>query len=219
MAHGLIEHPADGQALAQVLRSVPPPVDALGGYVRCKVIAYCRALHRARMSYERLIRQADQIPFEGWDFGVFRGRFAEAEPSWEFSKLLRTHMRRSSSMLDLGTGEGSSCLLWRRCRLKRSRQRHTSPTSLSPGVALRRSRSESSTPRITATCPSHSPKGASISWSAATSRTRLPRSGASSSPAGPSSPSRSAAGIWRSSTAPSARRRTPTVDGEPCRRH
>jgi len=58
------------------------------------------------MSYERLIRQAGQIPFEGWDFGVFRGRFVEAEPSWEFSKLLRAHMRCSSSMLDLGTGGG-----------------------------------------------------------------------------------------------------------------
>lgn len=58
------------------------------------------------MGYERLIRQASQIPFEGWDFGVLRGRFVEAEPSWEFSNLLRAHMRRSSSMLDLGTGGG-----------------------------------------------------------------------------------------------------------------
>jgi SAM-dependent methyltransferase len=58
------------------------------------------------MSYERLIRQADYTPFEGWDFGGFRGRFVEAQPSWEFSKLLRTHMQRSSSMLDLGTGGG-----------------------------------------------------------------------------------------------------------------
>jgi hypothetical protein len=41
------------------------------------------------MDYERLIRQADQTSFEGWDFGVFRGRFVEAEPSWEFSKLLQ----------------------------------------------------------------------------------------------------------------------------------
>ncbi len=58
------------------------------------------------MGYERLIRQADQTPFEGWDFGVFRGRFVEAEPSWELSKLLRAHMQHSSSMLDLGTGGG-----------------------------------------------------------------------------------------------------------------
>jgi SAM-dependent methyltransferase len=58
------------------------------------------------MDYERLIRQANEIPFEGWNFGIFRGRFVEAEPSWEFSELLRTHMRRSSSMLDLGTGGG-----------------------------------------------------------------------------------------------------------------
>ncbi len=69
-------------------------------------IAHRRALYWARMDYERLIRQADQIPFEGWDFGVFRGRFAEAEPSWQFSELLRYHMGRSSSMLDLGTGGG-----------------------------------------------------------------------------------------------------------------
>jgi hypothetical protein len=32
------------------------------------------------IGYERLIRQADQTSFEGWDFGVFRGRFVEAEP-------------------------------------------------------------------------------------------------------------------------------------------
>jgi SAM-dependent methyltransferase len=58
------------------------------------------------MGYERLIRQAGEIPFEGWNFAVFRGRFVETEPSWEFSKVLRIHMRRSSSMLDLGTGGG-----------------------------------------------------------------------------------------------------------------
>jgi len=62
------------------------------------------------MDYECLIRQADQTPFEGWDFGVFRGRFIEAEPSWEFSKLLRTYIQRSSSMLDLGTGGGEILL-------------------------------------------------------------------------------------------------------------
>jgi hypothetical protein len=58
------------------------------------------------MDCECLIRQVDRIHFEGWDFDVFQGRFVEAEPSWEFSKLLRTHIQRSSSMLDLGTGEG-----------------------------------------------------------------------------------------------------------------
>src|SRR5215207_9756842 len=63
------------------------------------------------MDYEHLIRQAEEIPFEGWDFGVFRGRFVEAEPSWEFSKLLRTQMQRSSSMLDLGTGGGGVPLI------------------------------------------------------------------------------------------------------------
>jgi hypothetical protein len=75
------------------------------------------------MDYERLIREADQVPFEGWDFGVFWGRFVEAEPSWEFSKLLRTHMQRSSSMLDLGTGGGeflSSAKTVRRFRPKQS---------------------------------------------------------------------------------------------------
>jgi hypothetical protein len=37
------------------------------------------------VGYERLIRQADQILFEGWDFGAFRGHFVEAEPSWKSS--------------------------------------------------------------------------------------------------------------------------------------
>ena len=152
------------------------------------------------MDYERLIRQADEIPFEGWDFGVFRGRFIEAQPSWEFSKSLRTHMQHSSSMLDLGTGGGSSSRLWRRCRRGRSRQRRTLPTSLSPDVGLRRSGSESSTSRRAATTPSRSLTGPSTSWSAVTSLTRPPRSGASSSPGGRSSPSRSVAETWRSST-------------------
>jgi SAM-dependent methyltransferase len=69
-------------------------------------IAYRRALYWPRMGYERLIRQASHVPFEGWNFDVFRRRFVETEPSWEFSKLLRNHMRCSSSMLDLGTGGG-----------------------------------------------------------------------------------------------------------------
>ena len=67
-----------------------------------------RVLYWARMGYERLIREADHIPFEGWDFGVFRGRFVEARPAWESSKLVRTHMRRCSSMLDLVVGRHES---------------------------------------------------------------------------------------------------------------
>lgn len=63
------------------------------------------------MGYECLIREADQTPFEGCDFGLFRGRFVEVEPSWEFSKLLRTRMRRCSSMLDLVVGRHESYAL------------------------------------------------------------------------------------------------------------
>ena len=58
------------------------------------------------MSYERLILQAEQTSFEGWDFGVFQGRFTEAQPSWSLSKVLRAHMQTASSLLDLGTGGG-----------------------------------------------------------------------------------------------------------------
>jgi hypothetical protein len=40
--------------------------------------------------------------------GDFWGRFVEAGPCWEFSKLLSTHMRRYSSMLDLVIGRHES---------------------------------------------------------------------------------------------------------------
>ncbi len=54
-----------------------------------------------------MVRQAEQTPFEGWDFfSVFRGRLTTAEPSWNLREVLRPHMETASSMLDLGTGGG-----------------------------------------------------------------------------------------------------------------
>ena len=156
------------------------------------------------MDYERLIRQADQTPFEGWDFGVFRD--ASSRRSLPGSSR-RCCAPTCNALVRCSTsvqGEGSSSRLWRRCRRRRSRQKRTLPMFLSPDVALRRSGSGFSTPRRAATIPSRSPMGPSTSWSAVTSLTRPPRSGASSSPGGRSSPSKSAAGTWRSSTTPSA---------------
>jgi len=58
------------------------------------------------LDFEHLIRDATETPFEGWDFGVFYGRYVEGATSWDLRELVRERMRTAASMLDLGTGGG-----------------------------------------------------------------------------------------------------------------
>jgi SAM-dependent methyltransferase len=165
------------------------------------------------MYYDRLIRQADQTPFEGWDFGVFQGRFVEAEPSWEFSKLLRTVIQRSSSMLDLGTGGGEFL-----SSLAPLPPQTVATEAYEPNVPIARRRLAPLGVRVFDTTESGDEPlpFADGTFDLVVSRhesyvpsevRRVLASG------GRSSPSRSAAGTWRSSTTPSAGLRKPTVDG------
>src|SRR5215207_9756841 len=177
MAHGVIQHPADEQPplpLALILR-----------------VHGLRALDPAGRGDPLRRLGLRRLPGTLRRGGAFLGVLeVAAHPDATFFFDARPRYR----------GRGSSSHLWRRCRRRRPRQRRTRPTSLSPDVDLRRSGSGSSTPRRAATTPSRSPMGPSTSWLAVTSRTRLQRSGASSTPVERSSPSRSAAETWRSST-------------------
>ncbi|MEV5891820.1 class I SAM-dependent methyltransferase [Nonomuraea fuscirosea] len=65
------------------------------------------------MGYEALIHEALTTPFEGWDFSVFGDRVTYGGTlPWDYERLVRDHLARSSALLDLGTGGGEflSCL-------------------------------------------------------------------------------------------------------------
>ncbi|MET9293207.1 class I SAM-dependent methyltransferase [Streptomyces sp. NPDC003077] len=59
-------------------------------------------------TYEELLAEGLTTPFEGWDMGVFRGRFTETETAlpWSYPGLVRERLPQAPSLLDLGTGGG-----------------------------------------------------------------------------------------------------------------
>jgi SAM-dependent methyltransferase len=65
------------------------------------------------MSSNELIaswKQEEQFPFTGWDFSHLDGRMLEEEAPWSYSARAAELMRRSSAMVDLGTGGGERLL-------------------------------------------------------------------------------------------------------------
>jgi SAM-dependent methyltransferase len=60
------------------------------------------------VTYDELIHEALTTPFEGWDFGVFKGRMTEESAAlpWDYPGLVRERLPRTGSLLDLGTGGG-----------------------------------------------------------------------------------------------------------------
>ncbi|MFI7633059.1 class I SAM-dependent methyltransferase [Nonomuraea sp. NPDC049400] len=59
------------------------------------------------MGYEELMREALTTSFEGWDWGVFRGRMTTADDlPWDYEELVRERLPEAASLLDLGTGGG-----------------------------------------------------------------------------------------------------------------
>jgi SAM-dependent methyltransferase len=55
-------------------------------------------------------QQEEQAPFSGWDFSHLDGRMLEEQPPWSYSTRAAELMRRSSAMVDLGTGGGERLL-------------------------------------------------------------------------------------------------------------
>jgi SAM-dependent methyltransferase len=61
----------------------------------------------ARMrSYEELVAEAVEAPFQGWDFSWLRGRSDQAEPSWSYDDRARRLVARAEGLLDVCTGGG-----------------------------------------------------------------------------------------------------------------
>lgn len=57
-------------------------------------------------SGDRLLQEALEIPFRGWDFSVLGDRLVVEPPSWSFEQIVDDEASRSASMLDMGTGGG-----------------------------------------------------------------------------------------------------------------
>jgi SAM-dependent methyltransferase len=52
----------------------------------------------------------EQQPFAGWDFSHLDGRMIEEQSPWSYSSQARELMRRSTAVIDLGTGGGERLL-------------------------------------------------------------------------------------------------------------
>ena len=56
--------------------------------------------------FERLLREAWEHDFSGWDWSYLNGRMVESPLSWDYHKLVFDQSRRVHSLLDIGTGGG-----------------------------------------------------------------------------------------------------------------
>jgi SAM-dependent methyltransferase len=56
--------------------------------------------------FERLIREALDQDFSGWDWHYLEGRLVEAPLSWDYRQIVFERSRSVQSLLDIGTGGG-----------------------------------------------------------------------------------------------------------------
>jgi len=56
--------------------------------------------------FEKLMQEAWQHEFAGWDFEFLSGRMLEAAPSWDYRQIVVEKIRSVQSLLDLDTGGG-----------------------------------------------------------------------------------------------------------------
>ena len=57
-------------------------------------------------SADRLLREALEMPFLGWDFSVLGDRLVVEAPPWSFEQIVDDEAVRAASMPDMGTGGG-----------------------------------------------------------------------------------------------------------------
>ncbi|UCC79365.1 MAG: class I SAM-dependent methyltransferase [Candidatus Zixiibacteriota bacterium] len=60
--------------------------------------------------FERYKNEAQDAVFEGWDFSFLEGRFIEKKFSWNYSELVKSKIKKSGVLLDMGTGGGEFLL-------------------------------------------------------------------------------------------------------------
>lgn len=56
--------------------------------------------------FERLLREAWEHDFSGWDWSYLDGRMLESPLSWDYHKIVFDQSRNVHSLLDIGTGGG-----------------------------------------------------------------------------------------------------------------
>lgn len=56
--------------------------------------------------FEELISEAEAWELKGWDFSSLADRWVESPLPWNYRARVLAHLRRSTSMLDMGTGGG-----------------------------------------------------------------------------------------------------------------
>ena len=65
------------------------------------------------MSNNELIMQweADEaFAFEGWDFSHLNGRWESSEPPWDYKAIIKSYLKETDKLLDMGTGGGEFLL-------------------------------------------------------------------------------------------------------------
>jgi SAM-dependent methyltransferase len=56
--------------------------------------------------FERLISEAEQQPFSGWNFSFIRDRWHEEGMPWDYAERVRARLPQVEALLDMGTGGG-----------------------------------------------------------------------------------------------------------------
>ena len=56
--------------------------------------------------FQRLIQDAQNTDFSGWEFSWLKGRMIQEDPPWKYEHLVTNAFNQTNSLLDLGTGGG-----------------------------------------------------------------------------------------------------------------
>lgn len=56
--------------------------------------------------FEKLVSEALQQEFTGWDFSFLEKRCVENPTSWNYRQRILEHIESATSLLDMGTGGG-----------------------------------------------------------------------------------------------------------------
>jgi len=66
--------------------------------------------YREMNEFERYKKEAEKAAFSGWDFSFLKGRFIEKDLSWNYREIVKSKIRKSDVLLDMGTGGGEFIL-------------------------------------------------------------------------------------------------------------
>lgn len=56
--------------------------------------------------FQRLVEDAQNTAFSGWEFNWLEGRMIQQDPPWDYRALVTNLLAKTNSLLDLGTGGG-----------------------------------------------------------------------------------------------------------------